>query len=368
MGNTENNNIKTVDDVMKFALNLIDEEDAKSNFQKYFNTRDFEMKITEFVKILTLDDSGITTIENEMQKNKKSNKPYAFVLFFVLFSWMRRNHYRSLQDLYDDYATEFKDYEILAHIHGMLLINTGAQHKEIKKAIDSVGKLIENKSDNHDFSTHVGVLNLYTELVCQYFEGNLEERNSDASGELLGNALKYITKAIKQDESKENSAYPKFYLNKGRILILNKKYEEGERYIREAISKIPLSNDRIYTVNDYSQYLIKSSMTKAYDTNAEKHEELDKLKEGNFKAVSLIMAVVGFLLGAINIFTEVKDTFTLLLLMVGYGGLMIMLAGIALFAFTLTVKKRNNKSLIYDGALIIAGIGVFLIPLIIIVT
>ena len=107
-------------------------------------------------------------------------------------------------------------------------------------------------------------------------------------------------------------------------------------------------------------------MIRAYDKINEKFEEFDRFKVDSYKSVTLIMAVIGFLLGAINIFSKVETPFTLLLLMLGYCGLVMMLAGVVLLGFALNFKERKKRFLIFDMLLVIAGITLFIVPLVII--
>ena len=70
--------------------------------------------------------------------------------------------------------------------------------------------------------------------------------------------------------------------------------------------------------------------------------------------------LLGFLLGAINIFTTVSDTFTLGMLMLGYCGLLLILAGVVLLGFTLNFKERKIRLYVYDICLIILGVLIFI--------
>lgn len=337
-------------------------------FSKFVNTREFENQVTGIVKAVALDDADIEVLKSEIKNDTDSQ--YAFVLFFILFSWLRRNHYQAIDEFYDEYGKKFKSYKIDVHIRGMIVVYTESKPKAIKKMIDEVGALIDATSQYHDFNKHNGVLNLYSELICKYFESEIDERSEPENIELLKKALNKIDAAIDDEESKNGvgKAYSKFYLIKGRVLVLLKRYDEGEDYIRKAVSLISLTDtDRAVTVSDYSQYLVKSSMIRAFDLNAEKFGELEKFKVESYKSVTLIMAIVGFLLGGINIFAIVNDTKTLLLLMAGYFGLVLLLAGIVLLGLSLSFKKKYIKSFIFDGILILSGAAVFAVTLCLII-
>ena len=344
----------------------IDELLAKSpcHFKKYVNTREYELAFSGLAGKVDFNSEFIAQVENEI--NSAEDKCFAFTLFFVLYTWIRRNHYGSLTDFFDKYDDRFKEFKIIKHLEYLTVLSTSNNPKELKQAIKNIYKLINEKTDEADFSENVGVLNNYVELVCTYCELKFDERGDKEIDELLQQALEYNEFTIKSEEKTKQNAYPKFYLNRGRILVMLKQYNEGEDQIKYAISLLPVSADRSMQVNDYSQYLAKSSMMRAYDKNSEKFEELDRFKVDSYKTVTLIMAVIGFLLGTINIFSKVEEPFTLLMLMLGYCGLVMMLAGVVLLGFALNFKERKKRFLIFDAFLAVAGIALFVVPLVII--
>lgn len=333
-------------------------------FKKYVNTREFEENFSRLAGKVDFNSEFIAQVEENIVTSK--DESFSFTLFFVLFTWIRRNHYGSLIDFFNKYDEKFKKFQLIKHLKYLTVLNTSNNPRELKQAIKNIYNLINNKTEDADFSENVGVLNNYVELVCTYCELKFDERNDKEIDELLHKALEYNEFTINSEEKIKGNAYPKFYLNRGRILVMLKRYNEGEDQIKYAISLLPVSADRSMQVNDYSQYLAKSSMMRAYDKNDEKFQELDRFKVDSYKSVTLIMAVIGFLLGAINIFATVTDPFTLLLLMLGYCGLVLMLAGVVLLGFALNFKERKKRFLIFDLLLAVAGIALFVVPLIII--
>ena len=160
--------------------------------------------------------------------------------------------------------------------------------------------------------------------------------------------------------------YNKFFLNRGRILILLEKYAKGEEDILKAIELLPPSTDRESKVNEYNQYLVKSSIIRAYDLNQEKVRDLDKIKVSNYKSIALMTTLLGFLLGTINIFTTISDRFTLAVLMLGYLGLLLVLVGTILLGFSLNFRERKKRLYVYDVLLIVVGVAIFVATMIII--
>lgn len=319
---------------------------TSDNFCAYINTRKFELEVIKLASNTKFNGDLIGQVEKELQKAKGEH--FDFTLFYILFTWKRRNKHQSLKAFYDAYEKNFSKYEILTHIKGMSILAEGNQ-ANLKDAIKEIDEFIKN---NSEISTHVGVLNLYVELVCSYCELKFDERDSDEVNNLLKQALDHIRNVIEQEEKDSKKAYQKFYLNKGRILVMLKQYEVGEQEINKAISLIPLSQDRAIIVNDYSQYLAKSSMIKAYDLNLkaldnyrnEKIKEINLYKVDSYKIITLVIAVIGFLLGSINIFTKIDEALTLLMLMLAYAGLMLLLVGIVLLCFRYFLKDYKPIS------------------------
>lgn len=337
---------------------------SQEPFKKYVNSRDFEETFSKLAGRLEFNDNILSQAEQDILASP--DKSFAFTLFFVLYTWIRRNHYGSLAEFFDKYGDRFKEYRICEHLSYLTVLATSNNPKELKQTIKHAYNLINNKTENADFSQNVGVLNNYVELVCTYCELKFDDRDAKDIDELLHIALEYNDYTIKSEEKIKEHSYPKFYLNRGRLLVMLKRYNEGEDQIKYAISLLPASADRAMLVNNYSQYLAKSSMIRAFDKNNEKFEELDRFKVDSYKSVTLIMAIGGFLLGTINIFATVTEPFTLLMLMLGYCGLVLMLAGVVLLGFALNFKERKNRFLIFDIVLTVVGITMFAVPIIIV--
>lgn len=155
-------------------------------------------------------------------------------------------------------------------------------------------------------------------------------------------------------------------MTRGRLLILLGKYSDGEADIVKAIELLPFSSDRESKVMEYNQYLVKASIIHAYDLNEEKVQDLDKIKVNNYKSIALMTTLLGFLLGTINIFKTVENTYTLGMLMLCYLGLLLILVGTILLGFTFTFKERRRRLYFYDTILIVCGVIIFVFTMIII--
>lgn len=344
----------TKENLQNFAKSLSNRDDFKS----FVNSRDYELEITNMAKALTITDAFYKELIELVNSTYKTNKNLSFTYFFVLCTMCRRQVFGDVLDLVRNYEEEFGEYEIYPHIRLMAILERSSHSSTLYKAIKESSKLVEFKNENCDFSKQAGVLNVYTALICKYFEYNLDERDQPTNNDLLIKAQKCIQDAI-EIEKQNNRIYSKFHLNYGRILILRGKYAKGEDEIHNAISLIDDSADRIAVVSEYNQYLLKSSIIHSYDLTEEKNKDLEKVKVNNYKSIALMTTLLGFLLGAINIFTSVTDPFTLAMLMLCYLGLLLILLGAVLFGLSITMKDKKVIEYIYTALLVIAGAVIF---------
>lgn len=339
------------------------------DFEINVNKREFEMEITKLASSYKVDNDFKTKLLYEIDDNYNENKKLSFVLFFILFTMCRRQNFGDILELVKEYDNKFNDYEIIKHIILMAVLVKCTDSSTIYKTIKNATRLVSMKNDVCDFTTHTGVLNAYTGLICKYFEYKLDERKEPENMEILYKGLECITNAIEIDIKEKGSkdlVYSKFYLNRGRILILLEKYSKGEADIIKAIELLPSSVDRESKVSEYNQYLVKASIIHAYDLNEEKVRDLDKIKVSNYKSIALMTTLLGFLLGTINIFTTVENTYTLAMLMLGYCGLLFVLLGTVLLGFSFNLKERKKRLYVYDIALILVGIIIFTVVMILI--
>lgn len=356
----------------KFEEILIKAEELSKieDFDKKVNNRPFEIEITKIASSYRIDEELKTNLIEKIKSSYATSKKLSFVLFFILFTICRRQNYGNFLELVEEYEQMFNEYVIIKHIRVMAAIEKCTNTKNLYREVKMATLFIESKGDNYDFSVNTGALNAYCGLVCKYFEYQLDKRDDSDNHEYLDNALECINRAIEIETKEKGSpdlVYNKFYLNRGRVLILLKKYSKGEEDILKSIELLPASVDRESKINEYNQYLVKSSITRAYDLNEEKVKDLDKLKVSNYKSIALMTTLLGFLLGAINIFTEIKDPFTLAMLMLGYCGLLLVLIGTILLGFSLNFKERKTRLYIYDVLLILVGVIVFASSMIIII-
>ncbi len=357
-------------DIINELVNRAKEIIKVDKFNQYVNSREYEMEITSVAKTLKINKDLYDKLCNVINEEFKKDKAVSFTLFFILFTMCRRQNYGDYLTLAILAEDNFDEYEIMTHIKLMAILAKSSKSSTLYKAIKESSSFVSLKNENCDFTKHVGALNVYTALICKYFEYHLDERSEPENKELLKKAEVCIKKVIRLETNEKGSpdkVYEKFYLNYGRILILLEQYTKGEEEIAKAISLISESADRDATVNEYNQYLLKASITHAYDLNEEKVKDLDQIKVSNYKSIALMTTLLGFLLGSINIFTSFSDPFSLAMLMLGYSGLLLVLLGVIMCGFTLTLKERKKRLLVYDISLIVVGVIIFAITMYIII-
>ncbi len=339
-------------DLIMDARKISDRDD----FNEYANTRPFEKAVKALASRTQLERELEEGIENYIKENNQREHALCFVLFFTVYTIYRKNKTANVYEYTNLHKSDFCDYEFFSFLDIMAEYNVFKDDKSKYRIIKKTKAL----TDKEIFSNHNGVINLYVEAVCEYFESNLEEREDNKV--YLEDAKEKITALIKKEEEK----YAKFHLNLGRLEALLSNYNLAESHIREAIGMIETGKMHVYEVGEYEQYLMKVNMIKLYDQNDEKIKEVERIKSDNLKSMSLITALLAFILGAINVFSEVKDPQILVKLMVAYFGLVVVLLGVLLFGIRVIYNEKKNKFLTYSWLILLFGIAVFVTAIVLI--
>lgn len=347
----------TFDDNKKDILLI---ESSKPSFSKDVNSREFEEKITDLAKKITIDAEIYNRLIKEIDDNKQDNINYAFSCFYLLFTVCRRQSYTKIIKLAEKYKDDFERFPIYSHLFLMAKENAATSASEMKQVLLEAHELTEKKGADFDFTKQDGVLNAYVSMACKYFESNLDERDEPFGKEILKDAYEKAKWLL----SKGENAYPKFHLNIGRILILKKEYDAGEAKINEAIELLPDGVDRMSRVNEFGHYLTKCAIIRAHDSTKDELRELDKIKVSNYKIIALVTSIIGFLLGGIQIFANITNAASLIYLLIMYALLMFVLVGIVLLGLSITMKDTKKKVIIYDATILSIGVIGFIVMLI----
>lgn len=325
-----------------------------------FNKREFETAVSDIIdniSLKNLDNVNDVKLINEYIDCDDINT--AFKAFFIIFTAFRKANYSNLVSLCDNFMQYFTKFEIFEFLKLLAFYNASKDSNTLLSLIKRTKKLL--KDPKKTLSNHAGVLNFYCELICCYYEKNLDLRQDSNNLDVLNEAHIAIDQAIRL--CKDDDVYKKFYLNKGRLLVLLGKYDDGENLINKAIMELPMHNDRSNRVRTYEQYLVTASFVRAFDTNAEKYKDLEKIKVSNYKSIALMTTLLGFLLGTINIFVTVTDPLMLGKLMLSFVSLLIFLCGLLLTGLSFSFKEKQRKLYVYDISLVIAGIGLFILSI-----
>lgn len=341
-------------------LEKVKEITDRDDFESYVNTRECEERIAKMEDYIDLDTELDEQMTEYIEKNALTDNKVCYVLFQLLFTVYRRKRYGNLEEYVNKYLCFFKQYPFSEFIELLMIYNVKKDDQHLNELLLRSKRLTESKGLTYDFTTHNGIINFYVEAVCTYFELNLDQRENEIGQKYIPDALDKIENVIASNSGK---VYSKFLLNKGRLEILLGNYDKGEEYIIKAIQNIGFGVKRFFTVAEYEQFLTKLEMIKLYDKNNAKIKEVENSRVDNIKSLSLMTALLSFILGAINIFSEVKDIKVLAILMIMYFGLIMLLLGILLLGVKLLYNDKNKKFGIFNTFLLIFGILILLISI-----
>jgi len=366
---TKNTTIKTFNELLPIAEKI----GSRKDFSTYCNTREFEEELSDTETTVNMDDELAKNIKQFINDNYLERKSTCFVLFVILFTAKRHQKKGDLEHFTNEFLPMFISYPINRFFDLLMRYNVRKDSLHLYELLYQCRQLTESKGHYYDFTTHNGIINLYVEVVCSYFELNLDKRErllekiqsgkykpenkkNNTEENYITDALDKIDFVIQSEEEKKGKAYRKFYLNKGRLEILIGNYDVGEQFIMRAIQEIPQSTSRKYTVQQYEAFLSKADMIRLHDINNAKIKELQSTKVDNIKSLSIMTTLLGFILGSINIFSKVTEVKTLAILLITYSGLLGIILGTVLIGIKMLYGEKNKKLLVYSVAVLIIGI------------
>lgn len=349
----------SLEDLLLKVKEITDKED----FETYVNLRECEERIAKMEDYIDLDSQLDEQMTEYIEKNALTDNKVCYVLFQLLFTVYRRKRYGNLEEYVNKFLCFFKQYPFSEFIELLMIYNVKKDDQHLHELLLRSKRLTESKGLTYDFTKHNGIINFYVEAVCTYFELNLDQRETDLGKKYLPDALEKIENVIASNIGK---VYSKFLLNKGRLEILLGNYDTGEEYIIKAIQNIGFGVKRFFTVAEYEQFLTKLEMIKLYDKNDAKIKEVENARVDNIKSLSLMTALLSFILGAISVFSTVSDIKVLALLMVMYFGLIMLLLGILLLGVKLLYNDKNKRFGVFNIALLILGITILVASVVLI--
>lgn len=365
--------------------------------------REYELHITSLAKAITCDN--VKDYE-EFLYDKENTLEHRFSCFFVLFTYYRKNGFFNEMKSCIDYAKRLfteEDHPIFYHVKlmGMVKLATISDYKKY---------IAESKEHLETYKDFAGFLNQYVELCARYYELNLDERFKTKDEEKTEQKSKkkknkketviVITPQEKSEAEKDaetycdelisakaaalkcieqNSNYPKFHANLGRIYALMGKYDKAEKSIMKGIALVPNDSYHGATVASFENYYenitsivafdrATAQISEVSDTLKDAKEEIAELRAESFRNVSIVSAAMGLLLGSIQAFSTISDYLTLARVIIMYSGLFIFAIGAICLVTSLFISKSFKKKItanIISIFIAIIGLAMFLLSFLI---
>ena len=351
--------------------------------QKILIDRKYENFITNTAKKYELKgvDEIDFPINHELYKLAYSyfekDKLMAFSLLFVLYTKLRRGKFYDKtnvllsSNLYSELKNceELKNSDLFKHLSLM-----ASSHFDLSMDLVLEAEELYNLNKEHN-----GIANHFVSLVADYYSLHLDDtiegikirkrkrfkkkENEDKEIDILfdnnstnNKESPFIFRKILLDAEKtandivKKEPYEKFYFNFGRIQMLVGKFEDAEKNINMAISRISNDEERKLRVASYNDYLRDIVSIKAYyNTRLELiknrllEEDISNEKIINIGYISIFSAVVSFIAATVTSFSEINDyksiALTITLMVLAYTCII----SIIMF-FMLTVSKKNIKT------------------------
>ena len=381
------------DDLKRYILDFCKSKNSQTNYdpsvvKTYFDDRQVECTITEISKLIEQKrwlkqvEQEYSSLQNEFchNQNRERNLDPVFIYFYVIFTYYRRQkNFTKMEEFYKEGLMEFKDYPIYNHIDLLCKANLPINFDKLE---DLIRQSIKNQNKYPQLKQQEGVIHHYCEMVAIYYERNLDLKHKDEAKKQIKDALEKVDNLIKENENKNkgnqvqlnptiNSIseyieyfskqdlknYDKYYVTKGRLLALNQQYSQALVSINKGISLVYDSdNPNKSTIDSYKLIANNISLIKAYDTSLENYESLRSIKTDNFKVISLMTAVLSFVLGSVQIFATVKSPVEIVTYLVAFLGLILILLGICLLGVSLVMKDCSKKEKKFIAGLIVLGV------------
>jgi len=323
---------------------------------------------TEVVKYATKPphESFMMEIEQIVDKTESAKEITAedFVAFSILVNYQRRmKNFEKERRLINTWRHKF------AEGHPFFV------HMELLAMMDNVEdytpeEMIAMAQNNcRHLTGNFGALHAYCETVALLYETN------DAS--IMEPLKSHLAKAVNDIDSviTEDSKYAKYYCTKGRLLAVNKMYDQAIYSITKAIDyEDSKRTDYTLRINQYQMYLQQAknlkSLEKTEETLNKKIQEFEDLIEQqskeslikNMEYLGLFAGIISFTIGSISISSSMASQSLIAaagLIIVLLGALLCVFAGFGVILHGFNKKSGRNLFVFAMGALIVLG-GVYL--------
>lgn len=329
----------------------------------YYLSRAFELEITSFVKSNAIEQTDLNYLKSVLESDSND----AFLGFFILFTYYRRQHQlEALKDLYDKHFKRFdsKVYPILCHLEFLYRATTEKDRYQLGVLVSDM----KEKLSLDVFKHHVGMVHHYCELIALL--GEIDESYKTLKQDDIRFAYEQINEIIKIE------TYPKFFLTKARLELLLSLFDEAINNIELSIRyEDTKSKDYLLTINKLNDYKLRANLLKMKHENKLELEDFKKTKEqmhieleettrkmetNNIKVIALFSTLIGLVIG--NVTLAASETANPMNLMLAFTGSVFMVLGIILSVITTlgfqstTTKRQKWFSYIIITLTIILGV------------
>lgn len=334
--------------------------------------RNYEVTLTKIVEEhdnKKLKEELINILADEKQPDEK----VLYATFYCLSILYRRNKDLSLlESLITRYEGRFKDsHPTFSHLYVLYLKEKGIG-RDVFKIINKSYEAYNNLKSN------AGIVHNFAETVAACYEESDYKTREIIIKEWLSRAEEAINSAIDLD-----STYAKYYCTRGRLLAINKRYDEAKEAIRRAIDLENSSKkDYVIRLGNYQYYLLfiqNNQYSELMSEQLSKHEQLigdklsthqqlisektkeieEKMKESNVKNLEFLgffAAIVSFTIGSIQIVNNQNFHDAVTLIVVLFTCLICAFSAFGVILHGLTKKTINNIVTFFIGVAILCFI------------
>ncbi|MDG5787992.1 hypothetical protein QA612_10875 [Evansella sp. AB-P1] len=322
----------------------------------HYTDRKFE---TNIATLAAASDQRLLQKLDEIKENDDIDDDLHFTLFVVKATFFRRHkdHTMFLQYV-DKYKDIYYDNPLFLHILSMAHKTVSWDKDTLLDAIEYSRKAVNFK----EVENHVGILHNFSENVVIALE---EEFPFDTifTKSLVEQGYKIMKKIVQLDPD-----YPKFQCTMGRwMAIYKKEYNLAKRYIESAIDKeSSQSIDYSLRIGDYQRFLLKTEVLQNKDQLNEEvsktkkeleaaTKELNRMKDDNLKTLGFFTAILGVIIGSLQIISGQEFYDAALLIVILCGALILSFASFTFIIFQDKRRKLTILLLVISGAILISG-------------
>lgn len=390
-------NSYVVELIRVFASEKIIGKDAflKSKVES-FSSRAYEKFMTDGANYLEGKSHVANYLKDYIKSGNLSDDEF-YTNAFILFTYYRHNsNLKEMSEVLDlankRLESKKNEYPLIIHMNFLYKAINPDDASDFLSLINQCQKVI-NDPKSH-LSSQFGVVHNYCEMVAKYYELHLDERDSLKGKETIEGALNKINEIL-QIEKK----YPKYYVTLGRLLALSGKYDEGRSKVYVAMNMIDpnvkkeesdleksemvvetaledvgfkSAHDCIVKAKnaqeklidfkkkqaDYEAQLNNIKTIQIYDLNNQHYKEFKNFKYDNLKSVSVIAAIISFIIGGVNMFFNISEPVYAVFMVIAFLGIIFVMLSICLLGISFIMDKENKKNYLRFGVMLLIGIAI----------